>query len=476
MSRWNTARWGSDRWPALTVAELLQQPPAADRGVLIGLGDWRLVVEILLPNDSTSTWGTATWGSSQWGVFAWQDITGYVRGADWTRGQDQPYGRPRVGSLTVTLESPGDVFNPWTSVAPFFAPAYWAPGTLIRIGLRSATETRSRGWLPQITAIVDVWKPKRVGNNADRFVTVTANETLRDLAQIDQAAGPATGVQTASARITELLARSGWKYGLLIEAQNVLAAGGQNMQSSVTAGNRLAECYLVADSADAVFRSDRTGAALLTQPEYIGTVGDADPILLPLSAYSNRTPNFTPLIAFDWRNWTAVSGTSYACAYLPDTFESGNTDDSVMNDCRLTRVGGSQQVSRREASVSRFGVRNLTRNDLLNTNDTEILQRAQYLTSRRALNSLRVESLELRPLTLPTPQALAVFAADHYSQSNVWEPDERTDAGRGVILAFLATMRHTFTSAGPNRVHWVTTFGFDTRIVFNLPAAQLPPT
>lgn len=474
MSRWNTAIWGTDRWSALTVADLLQQPPADDRGVLIGLDDWRVVVEILLPNDATATWGTGEWGTALWDVLAWHDITPHVRGADWTRGQDQPYGRPRVGQLTLTLESPGDLFNPWASVTPYFAAAYWAPGTLIRIGLRSPTETRSRGWLPQITAIVDRWETAAIGNNADKFVTVTGNETLRDLAQIDQAAGPATGVQTAQARIAELLARSGWKYGLLVEAQNLLGTGGgNNMQTSVTAGNRLSECYLVADSTDAVFRSDRTGAALLTQPEYIGTVGAADPILLPLAAYSYRAPGNTPSIGFDWRNITA--GNAHYCAYLPDTFRSGNTDDSVMNDCRLSRVGGTQQVSQRPSSISRYGIRNLTRNDLLNTNDTEVAQRADYLTARRALNSLRVESLELQPLTLPTDQALAVFAADHYSESYIWPPDKLTDiATRPVIGGYLATIRHAFKSAGPNRVTWETTFGFDSRIIYRVPAAQLP--
>ena len=59
------------------------------------------------------------------------------------------------------------------------------PGTVVRVGVRSATDTRANGWIPQITTITDSWSETYVGVGADKFVDVTAFETLRDLATID---------------------------------------------------------------------------------------------------------------------------------------------------------------------------------------------------------------------------------------------------------------------------------------------------
>jgi hypothetical protein len=74
-AKWDEAQWGVDKWAALTVAELLQQPPATGRGVPTGLGDWRLSVEILLPADQNAVWGRAVWGEATWNYLAWRDLT-----------------------------------------------------------------------------------------------------------------------------------------------------------------------------------------------------------------------------------------------------------------------------------------------------------------------------------------------------------------------------------------------------------------
>ena len=224
MSRWGTAVWGTDTWDAITVAELCQRPPAAGRGALIGIGDWRLVVEALLPSDGPSIWGVGVWGEAQWNVFAWEDLTPWVRGLDWSRGSDEPYGRPRAGDLTITLDSTEDRWSPWNPTPPTGSPAYFAPGTIVRVGVRSATDPRASGWLPQITCIVDTWGQTYVGLGADRYVDVTAVETLRDLATIDDNALPGVvgGGEDAITRIGRLLDAAGWKYGLRVEAQHRL--------------------------------------------------------------------------------------------------------------------------------------------------------------------------------------------------------------------------------------------------------------
>lgn len=484
MSRWGTAVWGTDRWDALTVDQLLQQPPATDRGALIGLGDWRLVVEALLPADGPSIWGVGVWGTAQWNVLAWQDITPWVRGLDWTRGGDSPYERPRVGELTITLDSAGDRWSPWNMTPPVGSPAYFAPGTIVRVGARSATDTRANGWLPQITCIVDTWSPEYVGLRADRYIDVTAVETLRDLATIDSNALPGVvgGGEDPVTRIQRLLDAAGWKYGLRLEAQHLIfSPGSYPLQSTDMANNRLAECYLTGDSCDAQFRTDRTGAALLTNIEYIGTVGPADVNMLPLAAFSKA--GTYPFIGFDWYGHTETVSTIVR-EYVPydnESFKSLNSDDAVINDARFARVGGTQQTFEQLASISRYSRRTLTRNDLLVTSDAVAKQIAQYTTIRRALNTLRVSNVDISVTDRGTTAGLVALAADAQSYCSVFPPDKlpwapSPDPTRVSITGFVASVRHKVTPRNRGALSWTASFGIDTRTVNNLPAAQLPPT
>ncbi len=479
MSRWGTAVWGTDTWDAITVAELCQRPPAAGRGALIGIGDWRLVVEALLPSDGPSIWGVGVWGEAQWNVFAWEDLTPWVRGLEWSRGSDEPYGRPRAGDLTITLDSTEDRWSPWNPAPPTGSPAYFAPGTIVRVGVRSATDPRASGWLPQITCIVDTWGQTYVGLGADRYVDVTAVETLRDLATIDDNALPGVvgGGEDAITRIERLLDAAGWKYGLRVEAQHLIfAPGTYTMQSTDMADNRLSECYLTADSCDAQFRTDRTGAALLTNIEYISTVGPADVTILPLADFSSN--GGFPYIGFDWYSRASTSTDVQFVAFDPDSFDAPNSDDSVINDARFARVGGTQQTFQQLASISRFGRRTLVRNDLIAELDAVAEQLAQYTTIRRALNSLRVNGLTVSTSDLGDPAGLVVLAADVQSRAYVYSPDHIAagTAGRVYVDGFVAGMRHQVSARNGSSVTWQTTFGIDTRTVNNLPAAQLPAT
>ena len=477
MSRWGTAIWGTSTWPSLTVASLLQQPPSTSHGVPSGLGDWRFSVEILLPLDGTAIWGVATWGDSAWNVLGWVDITEWMRGLAWERGSDEPYGRPRVGELTLTLDSTGDRWNPWNPTPPSGSPAYFSCGTIIRVGLRSATDTRANGWIPQITAIVDEWSPEYVQGNADRYVDVTAVETLRDLATIDDNAltGVVGGGEDPVVRMERLLDAAQWKYGLRVEAQQILfAPASYPLQSTDMANNRLAECYLVGDSCDAQVRTDRTGALLMTNIEYIGTDGPADADILPLFDFSND--GVSPYIGFDYYERT-LSDVRYV-PYDLDSFHSTNSDDSVINDVRFARVGGTQQVFEQLASIERYGRRTLVRNDLIVNSDLVALQIAQYTSIRRALNTLRVNNVTVQVTDRGTEAGLVTAAADIQSKTRVFPPDGGTGDGspRPYINGYIASMRHEITARNPTSISWVASFGIDTRTVNRIPAAQLPAT
>ena len=470
MSLWGTAVWGASTWPALDVEALLQQPPAYDHGVPSGLGDWRLSVEILLPASGTSIWGAGVWGDDVWNTLGWIDITPWTRGIAWDRGSDEPYGRPRVGELTLTLDSTDDRWNPWNPTPPAGTPAYFACGTIVRVGLRSPSDTRAGGWLPQITAIVDEWSPEYV-QGADTYIDVTAMETMRDLATIDDNALPGVvgGGEDPISRIRRLLDASDWKYGLKIEAQHIIGfPGSYPLQSTDMADNRLAECYLVGDSCDTQVRTDRTGAMLLTNVEYIGVVGPADTELLPVAEF---TATGLVQLGFDYYD--------RPFDYVPydiDSFQSSNSDDSVVNDTRFARVGGTQQVFEQLASISRFGRRTLVRNDLIINSDFAVAQIAQYISIRRALNTLRVNNLTVHVTDRGTDRGLLTAAADIQTSVFVFPPDGATGPDRPYISGHIASMRHQITARNPHELTWVASFAIDTRTVHRIPGAQLPPT
>lgn len=476
-ARWNAALWGVDRWPALIVGDLLQQPPAPARGALIGIGDWRVSVEALLPDDALAVWGIAKWNEQTWTTLRWRDLTPYVRGVQWSRGSDEVYGRPRVGSLDLTLDASDDRFSPWNPAgAEGETVGYFAPGTIVRVGVRSATDTRGGrvGWLPQITAIVDSWGMEFVASEGqDRFVPVKCYETLSALSAIDDnATSPVGAGDVALARFERLLDAAGWPYGFLVAAQNVAAGGYPMGAATEMTANRLAELYQVADASDCSFRSDRTGAAIVFNPEYNAL--PPDPKLDPLIDFS-RIGTHAAVIGFYPTSVVSSGGTLLYIGYAAESFKTSNDKSAIVNDARFARVGGTQQVFEQVASIKRHGRRSLVRNDFLNADDATVLLIATYTTVRRALNTLRVDQIDVDTIDRGDDFGLAALACDVGNECRIYPPfGDPAPPALPYIRGFVRAITHRVTPMRGAVATWQTSFAFDTRDVFNIPGAQLP--
>lgn len=494
-NRWDEALWDEDRWATLTVPDLLLQPPPTSRGVPVGQADWRLVVEILLPTDGSAVWGVAAWDEDAWAQLAWVDITTEVRGMEWRRGSDEVYGRPRVGIISLTLSNGSGQFDPW--LAP--SAQYLAPGTILRAGLVSPTGIDGSPdygivrWLPQWTGIVETWAPLLDGSllddftASDRWVEVTLNETLRDLAQVDDLAlpSPVGAGEPVRDRIPRLTDAAAWRYGLLIEAQNVVSSD-YPVQSTEMAQNRLAELYLTADSSDSQFRSLRDGRAGLTASEYAGSgTAPADLAAQPLALVSwyyntagagSRIPVYllgpSDQISDPDPDYLYVTG-----AYRAESFRSQAQDSEISNNVILAAVGRDQQQWRQLASIQRYGERSYVRSDYLNSTDEPVALIARYISIRRALATLRIEAVEVDTWARPLPQFLATVLVEPGDKSFVYAPFLRSDLVRPSIYGLVAEIAHKVTPrvAGSSMV-WTSEIRVDTRTVFNVPGAQLPAT
>jgi len=78
---------------------------------------------------------------------------------------------------------------------------------------------------------------------------------------------------------------------------------------------------------------------------------------------------------------------------LPMSFGSTH----VLNDIRISREGGYEQVATDATSQGDYGKRSLSRTGLLMTTDPEALSQAQYLLKRYKDPTLRVKNITLRP-------------------------------------------------------------------------------
>lgn len=89
--------------------------------------------------------------------------------------------------------------------------------------------------------------------------------------------------------------------------------------------------------------------------------------------------------------------------------------DTIYNDVRITRSGGSQQAVSDATSQAAYGKRSLSRTGLLMTTDNEALDQAGYLLKRYKDPALRTRSLTIIPETHPSdlwPQVLGREISD----------------------------------------------------------------
>jgi hypothetical protein len=442
-------------------------------GTAVGTGDWRLYIERL--NGSGSVVGACTvghpaTGDAEVGTLVWEDLTKYVRGMEWTRGADEPFGQPRIGEMAITFNNQTGMFTPWTAYADT------RPGTIIRAGLRSTADSRASGWLPLFTGIVDSWIPEfagpRTGTHdvidgdsfADSFVTVRLVETLTALARIDDNATSVVGSgDICSARLDRLLAAGDWKFGVAVWA--LVVAETIPLQSTDMSANRLTECYLTAVSSGYVFRSDVTGAAIQTDlTRYSFYASSAR-----LAAFSNNASANLPLLWLKPKTET-TSGGIHTMIYDAESLQLVSDPQHVVNDHRYARVGGTQQLVEHSVSVGRFGRSTRARSDLITSADVYVELIAENDNRLEARTTLRVDAVTVTSTGKGEYYLLnAAFDVGNWAYICVDETPEVYVQGN------LRSMTHTVTPL-KDRLHWTSTYSFDTQDLTGFPdGAMLDP-
>lgn len=448
-------------------------------GLFLAIYDWELHVERLVGAEGGAIWDMSEWATDSgdtnpnrwiWSELEWESLNDVTRGMEWTRGADQPNGRPRNGEIVVTLANPmSGVHDPWVNYA------HTRPGVIMRAGITSATDTRADGWVPLWTGLVESWDIVKVGARdsgyrADSYAEVRLIETLSWLARINgNSIGSPVGFgDTIVDRVERLLDAAVWPFGQ-VSLLDPVGEPAIALQSTDMSLNRLAELYLSADSVlttgafggGGIVCSDVTGAALVTTRSAWR--------LTRLGEFSSAFGGVYSTIGFGASDTTG--GDMWTIAYDPDSVDTANDPEGIVNDHRYTRVGGTQQLFPHPISIGQFGRSTRARNDLIMTTDANALVVAQADNNREARTALRVDAVEI--VATGRLNALLAIAAIDFGDNILFDPPNGTSftgRGNGVVRS----LTHTLTPHTRSGVHWAASYALDFTGFVDLPGSILP--
>ena len=409
---WGSGDWGSVSWGELDRESALQTKPAG--GFPVGLGDWRVTLEMLTEKKGVARWGEAIWGMDVWddGMEAglhWHDMSAFVRGVSWARGATSVGSRPEVGVMEVTLDNRGFRFSPWNAVSSWngsvthaqngtIDPSYFGPGSIMRLATYSQSgqinpisdpdnrdASSKLSWVPVFAGVVSSWTDQTIAGGADSFVTVTVEESLTALAQSKFPAVAAVGDgDSPLERIGRLLDVTGWRFGPVIDRYlEPLPAVELELQATELKENRIAECYLTADSVGAVFRSDRSGL-----PTLYNRYGPQSPVGVRQGPDAAAIVGLASSGALSWDGELTVP-------YVADSVQSKNDDEIIVNTITLGNVDGETVTVSDADSIELYDPRTIQQTNLIGkSRDLLELLIDNELTTRSTL-ALRLETLQL---------------------------------------------------------------------------------
>lgn len=436
-------------------AVLITTKPDAGSGLPTGLGDWRLAVEIMLPNAPLNRWGVGVWGTAQWGDFAWFDLTPYLRGAAWNRGATEFDGNPEVGTANLSLDNNArpslwgtdvwgvDVwggearkFSPWNTVSSFqgtvlapivptsTGPSVWGSAIWNTSNWGASlpfAAAYSAGFLGQLIRVV-AHSPSGMVNPISAPADPLWNTAAWGAATWGPSLFPASPDSWAPqfTGIVETWVDSNTGNGAdsqvdvtLIETASLLARIDLNAQGVVG----------LADLPGARISRLTTAAAWLfgvvdqLTYEYIGsgqyTMQSTDMSMNRWAEILLTAESFWAIVRTH-RNGSIVLHNRYRVGdmiangperydtwlytnrYVADSQRPVDNEDNIVNDIGIARAGGAEQTGTDQTSVNVFGTRTFRRTNWLGQSDGIILDHIiPRILNARALSSRRLEAIEL---------------------------------------------------------------------------------
>lgn len=336
--------------------------------------DFSRAVDPLAPDTNTGEhWGAATWGTGRWVTLGrYTDVTPWVRGVQIV-GQhlDRLSGAYTAATATVTLRNTDGRFSPDNNVS-----SPYRLGSSTAIGL--LRPFRIRGIYSDGADVIEftLFKGKTLtwnetfplqGNASE--VTVTAVDGFGDLANFQAYATLSVGGgELSGARINRMLDVAGWTGPRYIDT------GLFEMAATTLEGNILGQLRATAEAEGGAVWCDPSGGFHFDNGR----------------ALREKTYSTTTQVTF------TGDGADGSIKYLDP--KVSHDAEIVVNSAAFQRVGGTMQVAQSDTSVHAFGYRQVSRTDLVNNEDADVLTLA---TREVALNSKperRIEQLTFVPI------------------------------------------------------------------------------
>lgn len=429
-------------------AQAVLTPPAAGSGVLIGEGDWRLVVQAWLPTSSPARYGTARYGVDRYQRDVWTDLTQFVNSLSTFRGASSFGGSPDVGTANIELKSKNHQFAPW--IGP--SGSHLGHGDRFEAGLLMRVAVHRPGaWRPVFTGVVEDWVGKFGPDAVQPIAAITLTDTLGSVAgrEYQLPASPFGAVATVDGQFRDFMSDAGWLFGVVLHNTDVAAfLLNPPTNPSLKIGSTLEMSRALARGSDLQFFADEHGRAIahLAVPYTSGAVDEAPP-----------------------RTKLALSD-----ADLEYGIEIASDADAVVNYGSYTAADGRIFQVDHGPSIRRFGYRpadvdfvGLGRSSGNTTVQSKVDQ-IQRLIDRRAYLVDRIDEVTLTGRRFDMRRNVEIDSAFEINATPKGSPRRVKATG------FVRSISHDIIPLHANAVHWATTFGLDT---YNLTTtvAPVPP-
>lgn len=297
----------------------------------------------------TATLDTATLGGPQLPTFP-IDITSYVRAASVDRGASNELQRIEAGTASIDLSNRDGRFTPFLATSPYYPNILPMKRIRIRATWKGVTYPVFQGFVEEwpVEFPEDVDTVTRV-HLVDGFKLLSLIRISMDFPQ-----------QQSGERVAAVLDAAGWLTG----------------ETDIDVGTVTVAAVILEDAAPL---------------EHIQQIAYAEGGRFFISrdgkaTFRDRSSEVN--VDFSTRTW-ADNGAGMPYREVTLSFD----DSNILNDVRLTSVGGTEQAVFDETSQARYGIRSRVESDIQLSSDSQTLSFADNLLTRYAEPRLRLTQL-----------------------------------------------------------------------------------
>ena len=334
--------------------------------IALGVTQGGPLVAIWQPDPDGALWDT----KGEWSglVPSWVDITSRAQVASTQRGRDRWEQQFRVGQSIVRLDNQDGIFNPDSNRPP--GAVALRPGRWLRV-LGQRTDDGSP-WVALWTGQIDGMEDKYT-SGAHSIDSIFTSLDFGARFQIDNPPALETPIppgQLTGTRVNDLLDLVNWPVDAIWRD---IDAGEHTMAETTLPQSRWSEMQVAATA---------EGGSLFLSADGVPTFRNRDWLVDKLAA---GIPKFT------------IGGVASDVKII-----GADTDWSqqrVYGDVRMARKGGTEIRRISDDSISLYGPRTFSRNDLECETDSQVTALVERFLARARFDRSRLESIDLVPVT-----------------------------------------------------------------------------